>query len=357
MGLRKAKRGNMKFGLFDHIENSGRDLATTFDERIRFIQAADDAGFYAVHLAEHHCSPLNMVPVPGVFMGALARVTKNIRFGPLVYLLPLYSPLRLAEEICMLDHLSNGRLEVGVGRGVSPFELGFHKIDHDKSRDIFFDAYACLREALTHDVFSYEGPSYSYKNVPMALRPLQQPTPAFWYGSSNAVGSTWAGEQGLHFVSNGPTTRAKANIDTFREALAKRGAPAQPKAEFPGGVAIGVTRQIVVADTDEQARNIARGPAERHYKNLNWLRDNHASAEFANRLVVPVASTFEDNLREGSVIAGSPRTVAAEIEKQVAALGINYLISYLFFGDMSFADASRSLQLFRTEVMPKIAHL
>ena len=206
-------------------------------------------------------------------------------------------------------------------------------------------------------MFSYEGPSYSYKNVPMALRPLQQPTPAFWYGSSNAVGSTWAGEQGLHFVSNGPTTRAKANIDTFREALAKRGAPAQPKAEFPGGVAIGVTRQIVVADTDEQARNIARGPAERHYKNLNWLRDNHASAEFANRLVVPVASTFEDNLREGSVIAGSPRTVAAEIEKQVAALGINYLISYLFFGDMSFADASRSLQLFRTEVMPKIAHL
>src|SRR4051794_25607969 len=141
----------MQIGLFDHIEASGRDLATTFDERLQFLQAADEAGFYCAHFAEHHCSPLNMVPVPGVFMGAVARLTKRIRFGPLVYLLPLYSPLRLAEEICMLDHLSRGRLEVGIGRGVSPFELGFHKIDHDQSRDIFIDAYGCLKAALAHE--------------------------------------------------------------------------------------------------------------------------------------------------------------------------------------------------------------
>ena len=138
----------MKFGLFDHIEFANRPLATTFDERLRFIQLADEAGFYCVHLAEHHCSPLNMVPVPGVFMGAIARLTKQIRFGPMVYLLPLYSPLRLAEEICMLDHLSHGRMEIGVGRGVSPFELGFHKIDHDKSRDIFIDAYPVAMDQL-----------------------------------------------------------------------------------------------------------------------------------------------------------------------------------------------------------------
>ncbi len=347
----------MKIGLFDHIEDSGRSLATTFDERLRFIQMADEAGFYCVHLAEHHCSPLNMVPVPGVFMGAIARLTKRIRFGPMVYLLPLYSPLRLAEEICMLDHLSHGRLEVGVGRGVSPFELGFHKIDHDKSRDIFIDAYGCLKAALGSNLFSYEGENYSYKNVPMPLRPLQQPMPAFWYGSSNAIGSTWAGEHGLHFASNGPTSRAKANIETFKAALAKRGAPAQPKAEFPGGVAIGVTRQIVVADTDAQAHAIARPAAEVHVKHLNWLKDNHVSPEFANRLQVPIGGSFEDHLREGTLIAGSPKTVIAEIEKQHGEMGINYLISYLFFGQMSFPDAMRSMQLFSTEVMPKIAHL
>ena len=347
----------MKIGLFDHIEDSGRALATTFDERLRFIQAADEAGFYAVHLAEHHCSPLNMVPVPGVFMGAIARLTKRIRFGPMVYLLPLYSPLRLAEEICMLDHLSNGRLEVGIGRGVSPFELGFHKIDHDKSRDIFIDAYGCLKAALGAEVFSYEGENYKYQNVPMPLRPLQKPMPAFWYGSSNAIGSTWAGEHGLHFASNGPTARAKANIETFKTALAKRGAPAQPKPEFSDGVAIGVTRQIVVADSDEQALAIARPAAERHVKHLNWLKDNHVAPEFANRLQVPIGGSLEDHLREGTLIAGTPKTVVAQIEKQVAEMGINYLISYLFFGQMSFTEAMRSFQLFSTEVMPKIARL
>ena len=347
----------MKFGLFDHIEFADRPLAQTFDERLRFIQLADSAGFYCVHLAEHHCSPLNMVPVPGVFMGAIARLTKQIRFGPMVYLLPLYSPLRLAEEICMLDHLSNGRMEIGVGRGVSPFELGFHKIDHDKSRDIFIDAYECLKAALSQEMFSYEGPSYSYKDVPMALRPLQSPMPAFWYGSSNAIGSQWAGEHGMHFASNGPTARAKANIDVFREALAKRGGAASPKPEFAGGTAIGASRQIVVAETDAKARAIAKPAAELHIRHLNWLRDHHASPEFANRLVVPVGGTFEDNLREGTMIAGSPQTAVAELEKQIGELGINYLLSYLFFGNMAAGDAERSLQLFASEVMPKLAHL
>ena len=79
----------MKVGLFDHIEYGDRPIAQLFDERLKFIQAADEAGFYCLHLAEHHQTPLNMVPVPGVFLGAVARLTKKIKMGPLVYLLPL----------------------------------------------------------------------------------------------------------------------------------------------------------------------------------------------------------------------------------------------------------------------------
>ena len=176
----------MKIGLFDHIEHGERPLAQLFDERLEFIQAADEAGFYCLHLAEHHQTPLNMVPIPGVFLGAVARATKRIKMGPLVYLLPLVSPLRLIDEICMLDHLSNGRMEVGVGRGVSPFELKYHKVEHDQSREIFIDAYECIRAGLTTDELTYHGPHYSYDNVPIALRPLQQPHPPFWYGSSGA---------------------------------------------------------------------------------------------------------------------------------------------------------------------------
>lgn len=346
----------MKFGLFDHFERSpDRPLATQFDERIAFVEAADEAGIHCLHVAEHHASPLNMVPAPGIWLGMVARATKRIRLGPLVYLLPLYSPLRLAEEICMLDHISRGRLEVGIGRGVSPFEVGYHGVAHADSREIFFDAYECLKTALTNDEFSYHSDRYSYDNVPMPLRPLQQPHPAFWYGSSSTTGATWAGEQGLHFCGNGPTAKAKENIDAFRAALATRNGPAQPKAAFAGGAAVGVTRHVVVADTDEEAVRIAKPALEHHAGSLNWLRKRHGVDPLTQRLNVHRGEDFESWQKMEMVIAGSPETVRAEIARQAEILGINYLVGYLFFGTMTLADALRSLQLFGTEVMPKLA--
>ena len=347
----------MKVGLFDHVERSDKPLATAFDERLRFVQAADEAGFYCLHVAEHHCTPLNMVPIPGVYLGAVARLTKRIRLGPLVYLLPLYSPLRLIEEISMLDHLSNGRMEVGVGRGVSPFELNYHKVDHADSRNIFFDAYECLVKGLTSATLTHEGKYFNYSNVPMALRPLQQPHPAFWYGSSNEVGATWAGEQGMHFTANGGTAHAKVNINAFKAALAKRGGPAQPKAEFKGGAAIGQLRHIVVADTDAEARRIMKPAFEHHVASLNYIRNLNGSTEFTARLNVHAGVDFETCEKNGMVIAGSPDTVLAKIREQAGELGTNYLLAYLFFGSLSLTDAMRSLQLFTTEVMPKVAEI
>ncbi len=347
----------MKIGLFDHVEHGERPLATLFDERLTFVKAADEAGFYCLHVAEHHATPLNMVPVPGVYLGAVARATKRMRLGPLVYLLPLYSPLRLIEEICMLDHLSYGRMEVGVGRGVSPFELKYHKIEHEDSREIFIDAFNCVSAGLTTDKLSYSGPYYKFENVPIALRPLQQPHPAFWYGSSNATGSTWAGEHGMHFVTLGPMATAKANIDAFKAALAKRGGAAQPKAEFPGGAAIGVQRHIFVADTDAEATRFAKPAMDAHLANLNWLRNMHGVTGLTSRLNVPRGADYEACVADGTVISGTPETVRAEIERQVRELGVNYLLTYLFLGTMTLNEALRSLQLFSTEVMPKLAHL
>ncbi len=347
----------MKIGLFDHVERSDRAMSTTFDERLTFVQAADEAGIYCLHVAEHHATPLNLIPVPGIYLGAVARLTKRIRFGPLVYLLPLYSPLKLAEEICMLDHMSKGRLEVGVGRGVSPYELGYHKIDHDKSRDIFIEAYKCLAAGLVSDPFNYEADGFSYKDVPMPLRPLQQPHPAFWYGSSTEIGSKWAGDEGMHFVTLGPMDTAKTNIEVFKEALARRGGAAQPKAEFPGGAAIGVQRHIFVADTEAEAHRYGKPAMEHHLSMLNWLRNKHGQTGLTSRLNVRRGATFEECIADGSVIAGTPDQVVAEIERQQAALGFNYLLTYLFLGTMTLAEALRNLALFRNEVMPRIEKL
>ena len=345
----------MKVGLFDHLERSDdRPLATQFDERLEFAAAADQAGLYCLHVAEHHSSPLNMVPAPGVYLAAVARATRRIRLGPLVYLLTLYTPLKLAEEVCMLDHLSRGRLEIGVGRGVSPFELNYHHVDHAESREIFFDAYDCLKAALGEDRFSYHGTHFDYDDVPMPLRPLQTPHPPFWYGSSNTIGATWAGEQGMHFVANGPVSLAKPNIEAFREALAARGGAAQPKAAFQGGTAIGMLRHIVVAETDADARRIAKPAMDHHAGSLHWLRRMHGADALAGRLNMPHGETFEQWEEARMVIAGSPETVRAELEAQIAETGINYLVTYLFFGTMALSDAMRSLDLFSEEVMPKL---
>src|SRR3954468_9423815 len=348
----------MKVGLFDHIEHGERSTSQLFDERLTFIQAADEAGFYCLHLAEHHQTPLNMVPVPGVFMGAVARLTKKIKMGPLVYLLPVVPPLRMIDEICMLDHLTEGRAEIGVGRGVSPFELKYNKVDPEKSRDIFIDAYRCISKGLTTDLLTYKGPHYEYENVPIALSPYQKPFPPFWYGSSGAEGSTWAGEEGLHFVTLGANQFAKTNIDTFKAALAKRGGKAaQPKPEFSGGIALGVQRHIFVDETDEKANAWAKPAMENHLSNINWIRNRHGVATTAARMKNVRGQNFEECVEEGTAIAGSPKTVLAAIEKQHKEIGFNYLLTYLFLGTMSFDNAMRSMKLFVKDVMPAVERM
>jgi alkanesulfonate monooxygenase SsuD/methylene tetrahydromethanopterin reductase-like flavin-dependent oxidoreductase (luciferase family) len=348
----------MKIGLFDHFERSpDRALTKQFDERLAFVSTADAAGLYCLHVAEHHATPLNMTPAPSVWLAAVARATKTMRLGPLVYLLPLYSPVRLAEEICMLDHMSGGRLEVGVGRGVSPYEIGYHKVPFEKSREMFLDAYGCLTTALTHERFDYDGPYYQYKDVPMPLQPLQRPHPPYWYASSNEEGSGWAGAQGMHYVTNGPTQRAKANIDAFKAALAKRGGAAEPRKEFKGGAAVGVLRHIYVAETDAEAERIAKPAIEAHAKSLNWLRALHGGQAAVFQANVHRGESFESWVENEMAIVGSPAKVRDTLTRHAQAMGINYLILYMFYGTMTLDDAQRSLALFKSEVMPALAAL
>ena len=344
----------MRFGLFDHVDQNDRPLAQQFDERLQFVAAADEGGFYSYQVAEHHGTPLNMVPNPGVFLGAVARATRQIRLGALVFLLPLYTPLRLIEELAMLDHLSHGRLDVGVGRGVSPFELNFHKVKHEESRDIFLDAYECLVKGFTHDELNHEGPYFSYAKVPMALKPLQKPYPPIWYASSAEFGSRWAGERGLHFGTLGSIETARKNIEAYKDAYAKRGTPAHPKPEIRGGVVMAVNRQLVVADTVADAQRIARPAHEQHHEKIMWLlKRNVTSLNYTQHIV----GGFDAALEAGSIIAGTPETVRADIERQTKEIGVNHMNFAMFFGNMTLADALRSQRLFTQEVMPKLAAL
>src|SRR5260370_17083534 len=107
----------VRFACFDWLDESGRDQGETYAERLRMLELADEAGFYCYHLAEHHATELSTVPSPNLFLSAVAQRTRRIRLGPLSYILPIYDPIRLMEEICMLDQLSGGRPDLGLSRG------------------------------------------------------------------------------------------------------------------------------------------------------------------------------------------------------------------------------------------------
>src|ERR671934_1349095 len=128
----------MQFGVFDHLDRNDLALGDYYEARLRIIEAYDRLGFYGYHVAEHHSTPLGMAPSPSVFLSAVAQRTRRLRFGPLVYTLPLYHPMRVYEEICMLDHMSGGRLELGVGRGAVPHEIEHYSIAPSEGQARYF---------------------------------------------------------------------------------------------------------------------------------------------------------------------------------------------------------------------------
>src|SRR5258708_33923973 len=141
----------MKFGIFDHIDDAGVTLAELYGNRLIIAEAYERAGFYGYHGAEHHTTPLGAAASPALIFSALAYRTKTLRFGPLVYLLPFYHPLRLIEEVCMLDQMSGGRFQLGVGRGVSMYETEAYGLDFSKTPAMHHEAFQVLLNGLGAD--------------------------------------------------------------------------------------------------------------------------------------------------------------------------------------------------------------
>ena len=245
----------MRFGIFDHLDDGGVPLGQLFEERLKLVEAYDRAGFYGYHLAEHHATPLGYAPSPSVFLSAVAQRTRQLRFGPMVYLLPLYHPLRLIEEICMLDQMSGGRFLFGVGRGISPVEVGFFGVDFAHGMQQYEEALAVIRLWLTHDELTYHGKFYKFDAVPIVLKPAQLPHPPLWYGISRLETIPWAAENDVNLVSFlRPVSAMRPLVEQFQ---AEWTALRKPPDTLPR---IGVTRHVVVAETEKEARNIHNTP-------------------------------------------------------------------------------------------------
>src|SRR5882672_313745 len=208
------------FGIFDHVDRSDEPIGVLYEQRLKLVEAAEAAGFRTYHVAEHHATRLGMAPSPGIFLAAVAQRTRRIRFGPLVYLLPLYTPLRLIEEIAMLDQMSGGRLELGVGRGISPYELAYCGVDFLEAPAMYAEALEVILAGLRGGRLTHRGRYYRYLDVPIELTPVQRPHPPLWQGVTSPEGAATAAARGVNIVGTAPNARMKEVVDRYFEAVA-----------------------------------------------------------------------------------------------------------------------------------------
>ncbi len=334
----------MKFGVFDHMDRAGADLGRQFEDRLKLIELYERHGFHAYHLAEHHATPLGMAPSPSVFLAAVAQRTKRLRFGPLVYTLNLYHPLRLIDEICMLDQMSGGRLELGVGRGISPYEVGYYGVDPATGPERFAETLDVVLKGLSEKRLRHSGKYFSFDDVPMEMQPVQRPHPPLWYGANSLESADRLAKQACNTVVGMKAEGVGQFAARYRAAWAALG---RDPAAMP---LIGLSRHVVVGDTDKEAQSAAKRAFALWYDALIHLWRAHGVG--LPRQMIP--ADFEPALDGGYIVAGSASTVRDRLKRDNAVAGINYCLCRMAFGDLSFEESSRSVELFAREVMPAL---
>ena len=295
-------------------------------------------------MAEHHSTPLGMAPSPGIFLSAVAQRTRRLRFGTLVYLLPLYHPIRLAEEIAMLDQLSDGRLDVGVGRGISPIESTLYGRDPATSQAAYDEALTIIRAALKDRVVNFDGQHYSFHDVTLEIGPVQTPYPPLWYGISSPASAERCVREGFNVVS-----LAKASAVAEVAAAFKLAAHASGCTDLRCGLG----RFVVVADTDAAAMAIARPAYARWYENFHYLYHKQGRSPVQGER----PTDFDGAIAADLGIAGSPQTVRDFLAAEIRQTGVNYFMGQFVFGDMPQDAALRSIELFAAEVRPQLQQL
>ena len=341
-----------KFGIFDHLEAiPGTPTSQLFQDRLTLIKMADQAGFAGYHLAEHHGSDLCMAPGQEVFIGAAAQVTSQIRFGPMVKLLPMHHPVRIIEDMCVVDQLTGGRLEFGVGRGPVPIEHYWFSHDWSEARDRFTDVLGIIERALASGEISGEGSRFfDFPAMPLAIKPLQDRIP-FWYPGSPQT----AGRHGMSLMWPGKIDAA-AHEQYLQAWHDHKGADL--RFDGPGSVPrVGYTMLLAIAPTEDEARDVARRGMEglvrrtRNAHRFDHLKLSPDECYAAQGSLRAIHANMEVAIEFG---AGTP----GQIAERVAGLLDDGMADYICFmtpaGDMTFAEAQRTLDLFITEVQPQL---
>ena len=335
----------IEFGVIDHVDFQEIPIHQTFDERLEQIVKFDEDGFYAYHITEHHFTPHGLASSPIAFLAAAARLTKRIKLIPTVFVIPTYHPLRLAEEICMLDQLSHGRVEFGAGRGIVPHELSLFGINPHEAADIMKEGLEVVSRALDSDRVTYRGDYYKFYDVPMILRPHHPfKNRGMWVTSGRPEAARAAGANGDHLMMIVHPAEARKFVDAFMDGWSKDHGSQDPLPK------LGLTRHVYVCHDQAEAERRGEFGFAGWFGNHSWMwkRFDHSRG----------SGDDSPYRHRKAIIFGTPEFVRQELASQIEESGgVNYLAPRFAFGNLTQEEVFRSYQLFRDEVMPHFADL
>lgn len=346
------------FGIFDSFDLGHSTPGEVLGRRLDFAVAAERAGIGHYHVTEHHGTPLSVCPSPNLFLAALSQRTSTMRIGALVNVLPAYHPLRLAEEIAILDQLTGGRLDRGVGSGVSPYELGYFGVDMAQAKAVYAEMLDAVTTALSTGAMRHEGTLVPSVDAELSVTPVQRPHPPLWYASSNTKTAEWAGERSVNFVGRwnggGFVPAVHAYWDAWRRgagAASATGAGAGVAEEAAPGAAvprIGMAARVYIGETDASAAERFRKADDVYLHRLLKLWHDHGNHN------PDAAFNTDAALAAGNSLAGSVETVRDQLVEQVRRAPVNYFEVTLAFGDLTADETHASLSAFAETVMPAV---
>jgi alkanesulfonate monooxygenase SsuD/methylene tetrahydromethanopterin reductase-like flavin-dependent oxidoreductase (luciferase family) len=260
--MNRAAAPTISFGIFDHLDHAGGSLHRQYSDRLEIAAASDAAGFRAYHVAEHHGTPHGLAAAPNLFLCAVAQRTTRLRLGPLVMLLNLYHPLRAFEEICMLDQLSGGRLDLGIGRGAVPLELSFFGVPAAEAEGRYREAAEIVLKAMDRYPYVQRPPFQHLRRTNHALT-HPKAISALWYGTTKPETARWAAEKSINLACVGRSTEIRAITDAYRAHWTTRPTQVMPL--------LGMVRMVVIAGSDAEARALAAPAYARWFKTFTFL--------------------------------------------------------------------------------------
>ena len=344
----------LRLGLFDIMQLDPvlrLDPAAMYRERLDNLMLADELGFAIAFVAERHFMPNYASPSATAWVAAAAARTERIRLGPLAYTLPIRAPVQLAEEIAMLDHLSGGRLEVGVGLGHRVEELVALGVDPARRIPIYQERFALLQALWSGGVVSFERPDVVVRDVAIHPLPAQRPHPPLWHAGTEPVGAHWAGGHGMGLaVGFAPTPKLQPAVAAY--LVGRDGRSSDVRATVPPRPSgtLALMRHVYVSDSDERARDevvddLLRLGALQTSGNEGGRADRRAEAE----------ERYAVMRRDEVMIAGGPESVADAVQVARVALRIDLFLANVYAAGVEPERVRRTLRLLAGEVRARLA--